>query len=145
MALVEFRSAFDQCVETGLVRTDVSDGSGRYRLVALPPGRYTLTAELPGFATQELANLGIVTLEINIVEELGTFKAWVTATETEGISEGIGTVGDNHLILNFDRGLNSDFYFEGTFETLALGNIVTRIDGRFIFPDRADPLPVVFE
>jgi hypothetical protein len=38
-------------VDTGLVRTAVSDTEGRYRLIALPAGPYELTAELAGFQT----------------------------------------------------------------------------------------------
>src|SRR5690606_27951632 len=37
-------------VETGFAREAVSDGDGRYRITALPPGTYELRAELPGFA-----------------------------------------------------------------------------------------------
>jgi len=37
---------------TGLVRTEVSDANGNVRLVALPPGTYTLTAEIQGFNTE---------------------------------------------------------------------------------------------
>ncbi len=38
--------------ETGLTRTDVSDATGHYRVRALPPGAYTLTAELAGFTSE---------------------------------------------------------------------------------------------
>ena len=37
-------------IETGIIRTSVTETDGQYRLVALPPGRYDLTAELQGFA-----------------------------------------------------------------------------------------------
>jgi outer membrane receptor protein involved in Fe transport len=39
-------------VETGLVRTSTSDEHGLYRVQALPPGRYSLTAEIAGFNTE---------------------------------------------------------------------------------------------
>ncbi len=35
-------------VETGFVRTGVTDAEGRYRIAAIPPGVYALTAELQG-------------------------------------------------------------------------------------------------
>ncbi|HEX8500754.1 MAG TPA: TonB-dependent receptor [Pyrinomonadaceae bacterium] len=38
---------------TKAVRSCVTDGAGRYRLVELPPGAYTLTAERAGFAAEE--------------------------------------------------------------------------------------------
>ena len=39
-------------IETGLARTDVTNQVGDYRLPALPPGTYKLTAELQGFKTE---------------------------------------------------------------------------------------------
>jgi outer membrane receptor protein involved in Fe transport len=36
----------------GLTRTEVTDGSGAFRLVALPPGTYTVSTELQGFSTE---------------------------------------------------------------------------------------------
>ena len=41
--------------ETGLTRTAVTEAAGDYRLPALPPGRYTVTAELQGFTTESRA------------------------------------------------------------------------------------------
>ena len=43
--------------ETGLTRTAVTEAAGDYRLPALPPGRYTVTAELQGFTTETRAGL----------------------------------------------------------------------------------------
>ena len=40
-------------VSTGAERTAVADGEGRYRLVELRPGAYTLRAERAGFAAEE--------------------------------------------------------------------------------------------
>jgi hypothetical protein len=40
-------------VATGAERAAVTDGGGRYRLVELPPGTYTLRAERAGFAAEE--------------------------------------------------------------------------------------------
>lgn len=40
-------------METGTERTVVTDGSGRYRFPALPPGRYSLKTEIQGFAAEE--------------------------------------------------------------------------------------------
>ena len=35
------------------VRTNVTDATGTFRLILLPPGAYTVTATLPGFARVE--------------------------------------------------------------------------------------------
>ena len=43
--------------ESGVVRTSVTEEYGRYRLGGIPPGRYNLKAELPGFATQEVKDI----------------------------------------------------------------------------------------
>src|SRR5438105_11397340 len=43
--------------ETGVVRTAVTEGDGRYRLAGLEPGRYDLKAELSGFAPIEVKDL----------------------------------------------------------------------------------------
>ena len=37
-------------LETGFVRTDVTDTQGRFRAAALPPGVYSIAAELAGFS-----------------------------------------------------------------------------------------------
>src|SRR6476469_6568856 len=39
-------------VETGLARSVVTDPTGVYRVPALPPGTYSLTAEMQGFTTE---------------------------------------------------------------------------------------------
>lgn len=46
--------------DTGLVRTDVTDASGQYRLRALPPGTYAVTAEIQGFSTEERRDIVLV-------------------------------------------------------------------------------------
>src|SRR5262249_7385772 len=43
--------------ESGVVRTIVTEENGRYSLGGIPPGRYSLKAELPGFATQEIKDI----------------------------------------------------------------------------------------
>src|SRR5215831_6010768 len=41
------------------VRAAVTDGSGRYRIEALPPGVYTITFTLPGFTTVKREGLTV--------------------------------------------------------------------------------------
>ncbi|MGH9331733.1 MAG: carboxypeptidase-like regulatory domain-containing protein, partial [Vicinamibacterales bacterium] len=47
--------------DTGLVRTVTTDAQGRFLIPALPPGAYTVHAELAGFAPQTLERV-LVTL-----------------------------------------------------------------------------------
>src|SRR5918996_1815719 len=44
---------------TGLVRSVVSNESGRFSVQALQPGRYTMSAELEGFQTQALTGITV--------------------------------------------------------------------------------------
>src|SRR5947209_4918914 len=45
-------------VDTGVARSTVTDGAGRYSFAALPPtGKWTLTAELSGFGAQRREGL----------------------------------------------------------------------------------------
>ncbi|HUK36327.1 MAG TPA: carboxypeptidase regulatory-like domain-containing protein [Vicinamibacterales bacterium] len=77
--------------DSGLVRTTVSEADGRYRVSALPPGRYDLTAELQGFSTAAVKDLTItvgleftrnVTLGLQGVQELVTVQAQTPIVET---------------------------------------------------------------
>ena len=70
-------------VETGLTRAAVTDGKGDYRLPALPPGRYTLTAELSGFSTETRSDIVLVidqTATINLTLQPAAIQESVTVT-----------------------------------------------------------------
>ena len=47
-------------VRTGATRTTVTDDDGRYRIIQLEPGIYTLRASFTGFATQEKTDLEFI-------------------------------------------------------------------------------------
>ena len=47
--------------ESGTVRTGVTEADGKYRVAGISPGRYNLTAELPGFQTVAVKD---ITLQI---------------------------------------------------------------------------------
>src|SRR5215212_7714210 len=64
-------------------RTAVTDGSGQYRIIDLPPGTYTLTATLPGFTTKQQTGLivsGSATLTIPIELKVGALQETITVT-----------------------------------------------------------------
>ncbi|MGH9255524.1 MAG: carboxypeptidase-like regulatory domain-containing protein, partial [Vicinamibacterales bacterium] len=78
-------------VESGVVRAAVSEGNGTYRLPGLPPGRYQLSAELPGFATAEITDITItiglellrdLTMNLQTVQETVSVTAEATVVET---------------------------------------------------------------
>ncbi len=47
-------------IKTGLTRTTTSDADGRYRLIQLEPGTYTIRVSIPGFAPQETTGVATV-------------------------------------------------------------------------------------
>ena len=92
-------------VQTGFVRTGVTDGEGIYRLTALPVGTYDLTAELQGFT--KIESKGIVvnvgqTLDIDMTLKLATVQETVTVNADtpliETSSSSVGGVVDVHRI-----------------------------------------------
>lgn len=65
------------------VRAVTTDGTGRYRIVALPPGSYTLTFTLPGFATVKRDGIeltGAVTATVNAEMRVGGLEETITVT-----------------------------------------------------------------
>lgn len=70
-------------IETGQVRTAATDAQGWYRAPALPPGRYELRAELPGFVRQVRAGLTLTVGQeatINMALAIATLAETVTVT-----------------------------------------------------------------
>ena len=89
--------------------------------------------------------LGRLAMTLERVEETRTVYSAEMINIINGeerMLEGIGTLTNDHLILNFDRGNNSDFYFESKVEEVSDGFL--ELDGQFIFPDSADSLPALF-
>ena len=71
-----------QSVDTGVLGV-VTDGSGQYRIIDLPPGVYTLAATLPGFSTYRREGLelsGSVTLTIPVQMNVGALQETITVT-----------------------------------------------------------------
>ena len=69
--------------ETGLVVTSVTDERGLYRLLNLPTGKYTVTAELDGFATATQADLDLIlgsTPTLNFNMQAGSVTETITVT-----------------------------------------------------------------
>jgi hypothetical protein len=69
--------------ETGLTRTAVTEAAGEYRLPVLPPGRYTVTAELQGFTTETRQNLTLIidqTVAVDFTLKPATLAETITVT-----------------------------------------------------------------
>lgn len=64
-------------------REAVSDGEGFYRLTNLPPGEYTLTAELPGFSRFERPGILVrsgINLNVDVALRVGSLEEVVQVT-----------------------------------------------------------------
>jgi len=69
--------------DSGFTRLAVTEANGEYRLPSLPPGRYVLTVELPGFSTETRPDLVLVidqTAIINFTLKPATVAETVTVT-----------------------------------------------------------------
>src|SRR5215510_1553144 len=65
------------------VRSAVSDGSGQYRIVNLPPGTYTVTFSLPGFTTLRREGVAVsinITTSVDADLRIGDLKETVTVS-----------------------------------------------------------------
>jgi hypothetical protein len=86
-------------VKTGAARTTVTDDAGRYRIIQLEPGVYTLRASATGFATQEKPELSFIAgknvqLEFTVVPQGVTVDpVTVTADDTPAIDTTRTVVG----------------------------------------------------
>src|SRR5688572_11314460 len=63
--------------------TGVTDDTGYYRLINLPPGEYVVTAELAGFSTYKRDGIllrAAVNFQVDITMSLGTLAETITVT-----------------------------------------------------------------
>jgi len=77
-------------VESGVLRSAVTEGDGMYRLPGLPPGRYDLVAELPGFANAEVRDVTItigLELQRDLTMQLQTLQETVSVTAEAPVVE----------------------------------------------------------
>jgi hypothetical protein len=70
-------------VDTGFLRTAVTDGQGDYRLPSLPPGRYSVSTELTGFSSETRPDIVLIieqTAIINFTLKPAAISETVTVT-----------------------------------------------------------------
>ena len=75
---------------TERVRTAVTDGTGQYRIVTLPPGTYSLTFSLTGFTTvkrDEVSVSGSGVIPINAEMRLGSLQETITVADQAPVIE----------------------------------------------------------
>ena len=100
--------------ESGVTRTALSEANGRYRVAALPPGRYNLTVELQGFATVEVKDITItigleyprdISMGLSNVQESVTVTGQAPVVETRKTEVGAVITQEQIAALPFqDRG-----------------------------------------
>jgi outer membrane receptor protein involved in Fe transport len=91
-------------VETGLTREITTDGTGLYRIPALPPGTYSIAATAQGFAENKYGNVTLqvgqklnvdLALRVNVSETIDiTAQAPVLETTRTNVS---GSVGEEQV------------------------------------------------
>jgi hypothetical protein len=77
-------------VESGTTRTAVTEADGQYRIAGLQPGRYSLRAELDGFAPTEVPNLTLtigLVVQSNLTMGLQGLQEAVTVTAEAPVVE----------------------------------------------------------
>jgi len=103
--------------------------------------------ELSGFyaASEVIGELGLVVMELQRVEDTSIYRVGMIDCREEDpeVIGGAGTVGDKHLILNFNPGSDPDFYFEGA--VILNAGLLAGLEGQFVFPDRAETLRASFQ
>ncbi|MCC7477568.1 hypothetical protein IT575_03835 [bacterium] len=95
---------------------------------------------------EEVGPLGRLTL--NLLRREDTFTIYDATLSGEeggelGEDDGVGTLGNSHLILNFDRGTTDDYYFQG--QVSMDGDLPDTLVGTFVFPDQTEQLSVTFD
>jgi Carboxypeptidase regulatory-like domain len=76
-------------IETGITRTVVTESDGRYRLAALPPGRYEIRAELQGFGTANVPETTLTT---------GTEITRNITMQVQGLNESVTVTGEAPIV-----------------------------------------------
>src|SRR5580700_1059245 len=94
-------------VETNLVKETTSDPDGEYRLLALPPGTYTVQASATGFQDFQTTGIDVRVndrLKIDVTLEVGTIKQAVSveanAAQVETESTQLGDVIETKKLLS---------------------------------------------
>ena len=75
--------------DTGFTRTVVTEGDGRYRIAALPPGRYALHAELQGFGDADVTDL-VVTIGSELTRDV--------RLQVEGLQESVSVTAEAPIV-----------------------------------------------
>ena len=76
-------------LDTGLSRTGVTDAAGEFRLPSLPPGRYSVSAELSGFSTETRPDIVLIIDQTAIIH---------FALKPAALSETVTVTGESPIV-----------------------------------------------
>lgn len=91
---------------TAFNRSTVTEADGGYRLAALPPGKYTVSADLSGFATVTTKNVDVTVASdrtLNVSMKAASMKEQITVTAAAPLVEtspAVGTVVSQQELQN---------------------------------------------
>src|SRR3954471_15755445 len=84
-------------VENGAVRATLTSGSGTYQFLQLRPGNYSLTAEVPGFATKKVDNIKLLVdspatldLSLEIASSTSTISVIAETAQLNTVDASVG-------------------------------------------------------
>ena len=85
--------------DTGIVTTQLTNESGAYTFLSVPPGTYTVSGSLPSFKTSVIRNVQVgvaAQVRLNITLEIGSIDARidVNVTGDQLLRESTASVGD---------------------------------------------------
>lgn len=75
--------------ETGEVRSTTAKGDGTYRIDAIPPGRYTVTVEVPGFDTRRATGVIVNPSEVSSYDATLTVGRVQDVVEVQAVTNAI--------------------------------------------------------
>src|SRR6266436_5076774 len=86
-------------LDTNFTRSQDSDASGRFALLQMPPGRYTVTASKPGFATIVQENLELTVgqaLSLTICMRISSLSEEINFAGQRGVFNNISVDGGDY-------------------------------------------------
>ena len=113
--------------ENGAVRTATTSGQGVFRLVSVPPGRYSLTVSMEGFKQIDVADLPLLAGEVRDLQKLTLSIGALTETvnvivdavrvalertppelSADIVDRGIVLTGGGSMLKNLDKRLREE-------------------------------------
>ena len=89
-----------QAAETGYKRSTLSDSTGSYQFVQVPPGTYTVVVQKPGFA---------VTTQTNVILQVNTPITLTIALQVANVSESVNVEAEVTKINTVDASIGNAF------------------------------------